>query len=132
MGRIAIVKFNNILDALSLWTKTVKVNLPLVSIKFFLNKIKFFFKNKKSTGQVGEPLIHPSNSLKRYLETFDVSNMATEIDFSNAGILKFHFIKFKSNVTKNYKRTCICKRQYGDLKIESRVSKYSDEKSSSK
>jgi hypothetical protein len=50
MGRIAIVKFNNILDALSLWTKTVKVNLPLVSIKFFLNKIKFFFKNKKSTG----------------------------------------------------------------------------------
>ena len=42
MGRIACIKFDNMLDTLALLTKEVKINLPLVD------------------GTCGEPIIYPS------------------------------------------------------------------------
>jgi len=52
MGRVACIKFDNILDAVSLLTKETKVTLPLVN------------------GKPGEPLVYPSAWLCKWLSEY--------------------------------------------------------------
>lgn len=54
IGRVACVKFENILDAIALMTKEVKVLLPL-------------YNNTN-----GEPVIYPSSGMIKWLSEIDV------------------------------------------------------------
>lgn len=49
MGRVACIKFDNILDSLALFNHECKIVLPLVN------------------GQNGEPIIYPSSSFVQFL-----------------------------------------------------------------
>jgi len=53
LGRIACIKLENILDALALFVKAVKLTLPL------------------SSGVTDEPVIMPSGNLLRFIEEFN-------------------------------------------------------------
>lgn len=65
MGRVACVKMDNILDALCLITKEVKITLPL------------------TTGNQDEPIIYPSKFLLDYLSNY--SPEKTQLDVRKAG-----------------------------------------------
>lgn len=66
MGRVACIKMDNILDALCLLTKEVKVTLPL------------------NNGTVDDPVIYPSKYLIQYLN--DYSPQTNVINIHTAGI----------------------------------------------
>jgi len=54
MGRVACVKFENVLDALALYARQLKLILPL------------------NNGSIDEPVIVPSYKIKKYIEEFDM------------------------------------------------------------
>ena len=65
MGRVACIKMDNVLDALCLLTKEVKVTLPL------------------NNGTVDDPILYPSKFLIQYLN--DYTPQTSVINIQTAG-----------------------------------------------
>jgi len=65
LGRVACVKMENVLDALCLLTKEVKITLPL------------------NNGTVDEPILFPSKYLMTFLQ--DYNSQKTQINIQSAG-----------------------------------------------
>ena len=72
MGRVACVKFDNILDGLALFTNEVKINLPL------------------NTGKNDQPIIYPSKYLMKFIDEFNP--LTTPISMNDTGFYFFFTI----------------------------------------
>lgn len=57
MGRVACVKFENVLDALALYARQLKLILPL------------------NNGSIDEPVIVPSSKIKKFIEEFEMEKV---------------------------------------------------------
>lgn len=75
MGRVACVKFDNILDGLALFTNEVKINLPL------------------NTGKNDQPIIYPSKSLMKFIDEFNP--LTTPISMNDAGFYIYYNLILK-------------------------------------
>eukprot|EP01017_Pseudomicrothorax_dubius_P037324 TRINITY_DN5459_c0_g4_i1.p1 TRINITY_DN5459_c0_g4~~TRINITY_DN5459_c0_g4_i1.p1 ORF type:complete len:950 (-),score=187.80 TRINITY_DN5459_c0_g4_i1:961-3810(-) len=67
MGRAACIKLDNVLDALALVTREVRLTLPLF--------------NRKND----EPLVYPSNYLIRFIEEYTANPQGTQLNYLTAG-----------------------------------------------
>jgi hypothetical protein len=65
LGRVACVKFDNIIDALALYTKEAKVMLPM------------------NSGKLDEPIVYPSKYLLKFLEEFNP--LTFQVNFGELG-----------------------------------------------
>ena len=65
LGRVACVKFDNILDGLALFVNDVKISVPL------------------NNGKNDQPIIYPSKYLMKFIEEYNP--LTTPINVSEAG-----------------------------------------------
>lgn len=73
LGRVVCLKFDNILDALTLFANDIKVFLPL------------------NNGRTDQPIIYPSKYLMKFIDDFNPQNPPNDLATSG----------FKENCLKN-------------------------------